>query len=190
MSRKIPARAAGPRAAPPPIELDPRLTIVQAAELHRTMAARLEGNWPVIVDGTRVEEIDTAVLQLLTSLWCTGRERGIACTWWQILVTNGYQDALGLIADVLLAPNDKVWFEDPCYPLARAAFEALGARLVPVRVDAEGVAGSRRRCAGAARATDGGLAFAPKPARCRAIVAAAARAAVLGQRQWRLCRRG
>jgi GntR family transcriptional regulator / MocR family aminotransferase len=65
--------------------------------------------------------------------------RGIACTWWQILVTNGYQDALGLIADVLLAPNDKVWFEDPCYPLARAAFEALGARLVPVRVDAEGL---------------------------------------------------
>lgn len=88
MSKKSPARAAAPRPAPPPIELDPRLTIVQAAELHRTMAARLEGNWPVIIDGTRVEEIDTAVLQLLTSLWCTGRERGIACTW------RGASDAL------------------------------------------------------------------------------------------------
>lgn len=65
--------------------------------------------------------------------------RGIACTWRQILVTNGYQDALGLIAEVLLDPGDKVWFEDPCYPLARAAFEATGARLVPVRVDAEGL---------------------------------------------------
>jgi anti-anti-sigma regulatory factor len=84
----MPARAPSPRAAPPPIELDPRLTIVQAAELHRMMVARLEGNWPFIVDGTRVEEIDTAVLQLLTSLWRTGRERGIACTW------RGASDAL------------------------------------------------------------------------------------------------
>jgi anti-anti-sigma regulatory factor len=88
VSKKIPARAASPRVAPPPIELDARLTIVQAAELHRTMAARLEGSWPVVVDGTRVEEIDTAVLQLLTSLWCTGKERGIACTW------RGASDAL------------------------------------------------------------------------------------------------
>jgi GntR family transcriptional regulator / MocR family aminotransferase len=55
------------------------------------------------------------------------------------VVTNGYQDALGLIAEVLLDPGDKVWFEDPCYPLARAAFEATGATLVPVRVDAEGM---------------------------------------------------
>jgi GntR family transcriptional regulator / MocR family aminotransferase len=65
--------------------------------------------------------------------------RGIACTWRQIVVTNGYQDALGLIAEVLLDPGDKVWFEDPCYPLGRAAFEATGATLVPVRVDAEGL---------------------------------------------------
>jgi anti-anti-sigma regulatory factor len=71
-----------------PIELDPRLTIVQAAALHRTMVAHLEEGRPVVVDGTRVEEIDTAVLQLLTSLWRTGQERGIACTW------HGASDAL------------------------------------------------------------------------------------------------
>ena len=90
MSKKIPARAASPASrAAGAIELDPRLTIVQAAELHRTMLARLDGGWPVIeIDGTRVEEIDTAVLQLLTSLWRTGRERGIACTW------RGASDAL------------------------------------------------------------------------------------------------
>ena len=119
MSRKIPARAAGPRAAPPPIELDPRLTIVQAAELHRTMAARLEGNWPVIVDGTRVEEIDTAVLQLLTSLWCTGRERGIASEVavvssrrWAIVHELG-QEPEPPLADILqkLSPVDLVIVE-------------------------------------------------------------------------------
>jgi GntR family transcriptional regulator / MocR family aminotransferase len=65
--------------------------------------------------------------------------RGIACTWRHIVVTNGYQDALGLIAEVLLDRDDKVWFEDPCYLLARAAFEKAGTRLVPVRVDAEGL---------------------------------------------------
>ena len=65
--------------------------------------------------------------------------RGIACTARQIVVTNGYQDALGLIGGVLLDRGDRVWFEDPCYLLARAAFEMAGARLVPVRVDAEGL---------------------------------------------------
>jgi GntR family transcriptional regulator/MocR family aminotransferase len=65
--------------------------------------------------------------------------RGIACTSRQIVVTNGYQDALGLIAEVLIYPGDKVWFEDPCYTLARAAFEVSSATLVPVRVDAEGL---------------------------------------------------
>ena len=65
--------------------------------------------------------------------------RGITCTSQQILVTNGFQDALGLIADVLLDPNDKVWLEDPCYPLARAALEAAGAKLVPICVDDEGL---------------------------------------------------
>ena len=89
MSKKKTAHAAGPpRREPLPIELDPLLTIVQAAALHRTMVARLEEARPVIVDGTRVEEIDTAVLQLLTSLWRTGQERGIACTW------HGASDAL------------------------------------------------------------------------------------------------
>jgi anti-anti-sigma regulatory factor len=82
VSKKKPAPAASPpRAALPPIELDPRLTIVEAAALHRTMAAHLEGGRPVVVDGSRVEEIDTAVLQLLTSLWRTAQQRGIACTW-------------------------------------------------------------------------------------------------------------
>ncbi len=66
---------------PPRIKLDARLTIVQAAHLHRTLAARLANGGPVVVDGAGVEEIDTAVLQLLTSLWRTSRERGIACTW-------------------------------------------------------------------------------------------------------------
>ncbi|MGB6308080.1 MAG: STAS domain-containing protein [Steroidobacteraceae bacterium] len=89
MTKKKPARAASKRhAPPPPLELEPRLSIVQAAALHRTMLERLERGAPIVIDGTHVEEIDTAVLQLLTSLWRTGRERGVACTW------RGSSDAL------------------------------------------------------------------------------------------------
>ncbi|HKE38781.1 MAG TPA: PLP-dependent aminotransferase family protein [Casimicrobiaceae bacterium] len=65
--------------------------------------------------------------------------RGITCTSQQILITNGYQDALGLISDVLLHGDSKVWLEDPCYPLVRHALEDAGAKLVPIRVDAEGL---------------------------------------------------
>jgi GntR family transcriptional regulator/MocR family aminotransferase len=65
--------------------------------------------------------------------------RGINCTWRQVLITNGYQGALDLIAEVLLNRNDKVWLEDPCYPLARTALEAAGAKLVPIPVDSEGM---------------------------------------------------
>jgi anti-anti-sigma regulatory factor len=66
---------------PAPLQLDSRLTIAQAAELHRALAGRLADGGPVVLDGSRVEEIDTAMLQLLASLWRTARERGIPCAW-------------------------------------------------------------------------------------------------------------
>jgi GntR family transcriptional regulator/MocR family aminotransferase len=65
--------------------------------------------------------------------------RGVRCTAGQILITNGYQDALNLAAGVLLRPGDKVWVEDPGYPPAAEALKAVGAALVPIRVDAEGL---------------------------------------------------
>jgi ABC-type transporter Mla MlaB component len=66
---------------PAPLQLDSRLTIAQAADLHRSLAARLADGGAVVLDGSRVEEIDTAMLQLLASLWRTARERGIPCAW-------------------------------------------------------------------------------------------------------------
>jgi GntR family transcriptional regulator/MocR family aminotransferase len=65
--------------------------------------------------------------------------RGVRCTAGQILITNGYQDALNLVAGVLLQRGDKVWLEDPNYPPASEALKAAGATLVPIRVDAEGL---------------------------------------------------
>lgn len=72
--------------------------------------------------------------------------RGARCTADQVLVTNGAQQALHLIATVLLDPGDVAWLEDPGYVGARMALDAAGARIVPVPVDAHGldIAAGRR----------------------------------------------
>ena len=41
--------------------------------------------------------------------------RDISCSAEQILITAGFQGALGLIVQALLEPDDKVWVEDPGY---------------------------------------------------------------------------
>jgi GntR family transcriptional regulator/MocR family aminotransferase len=56
-----------------------------------------------------------------------------------VLVSHGAQQALDLIARVLIEPGATVAVEEPGYPPAREAFTAHGARVVPVRVDAEGI---------------------------------------------------
>jgi GntR family transcriptional regulator/MocR family aminotransferase len=68
-----------------------------------------------------------------------GATRGVHCTTDQVIVTAGFQGALTLVRQVLLRPGDAVWTEDPGYPLARQALEAGGARIVPIRVDRDGM---------------------------------------------------
>ncbi len=68
-----------------------------------------------------------------------GVARGIRCSSAQVLITAGYQGALSLVRSVLLRPGDPVWMEDPGYFIARQALEAGGARIVPVRVDQDGL---------------------------------------------------
>ncbi|MDR7135500.1 GntR family transcriptional regulator/MocR family aminotransferase [Lysobacter niastensis] len=68
-----------------------------------------------------------------------GFSRGVTCTPQDILVTNGAQQALDLIARVLVEPGCTVAVEDPGYPLAHVLFEAQRARVVAVPVDAQGI---------------------------------------------------
>ena len=68
-----------------------------------------------------------------------GAVRGVRCESSQILVTTGSQQALQLSAQVLLDPKDRVWMEEPGYPGARQAFMTVGAQLIPVRVDHDGI---------------------------------------------------
>ena len=84
-----------------------------------------------------------------------GTFRGLRCEASQIMVTTGSQQGLQCIAQALIDPGDKVWLEDPGYPGARQAFALVGAKLVPVRVDGEGLDVTQ----GIRRARDARLAY-------------------------------
>ncbi|MGX6449620.1 aminotransferase-like domain-containing protein [Patulibacter sp. S7RM1-6] len=56
-----------------------------------------------------------------------------------LLVTSGSQQALTLIAAVMVEPGDRVLVEDPSYLAALQAFQLAGAELVPVPCDGEGL---------------------------------------------------
>lgn len=69
-----------------------------------------------------------------------GLTRAVACEPNDVLVTSGAQQAFDLIARALVIPGETiVAVEDPGYPPMRVPFVAAGARLVPVRVDGEGI---------------------------------------------------
>ncbi|MGH9136209.1 MAG: PLP-dependent aminotransferase family protein, partial [Acidimicrobiales bacterium] len=68
-----------------------------------------------------------------------GTARAVVATADDVTVTNGTQQAIDIVARVLLSPGDRVAVEDPGYPVTRLLFESLGARVVGVPVDGEGL---------------------------------------------------
>ncbi|WP_433302727.1 PLP-dependent aminotransferase family protein [Actinoplanes sp. CA-030573] len=68
-----------------------------------------------------------------------GYARSVRATAGDVVVTNGTQHALDLVARVLLRAGDVVAVEEPGYPPARRLFEAIGCRVAGVPVDEEGL---------------------------------------------------
>lgn len=58
--------------------------------------------------------------------------RGLPTKEEQILVTNGAQQGIGLVASLLLSPGDEVAVEDPTYPGALDLFAQARARFLPL----------------------------------------------------------
>jgi GntR family transcriptional regulator/MocR family aminotransferase len=56
-----------------------------------------------------------------------------------VTITNGTQQALDLITKILIERGDRVAVEDPGYPPAWRLFRAVGARVEPIPLDAEGL---------------------------------------------------
>jgi GntR family transcriptional regulator/MocR family aminotransferase len=71
----------------------------------------------------------------------------VNCVPEQIAIVSGVQEALDLTARLFLNSGDRVCLENPGFPGAAMAFEAVGAKVSAVRVDDEGMelpgAGSR-----------------------------------------------
>ncbi|HWS33816.1 MAG TPA: PLP-dependent aminotransferase family protein [Actinoplanes sp.] len=68
-----------------------------------------------------------------------GVSRSVRTTADDVVITNGTQHALDLLARVLLRPGDVAAVEEPGYPPARRLFTAMGVRVAGVPVDDEGI---------------------------------------------------
>lgn len=67
------------------------------------------------------------------------RSRAVCCTPEQVIIVNGSQQALNLIARLTLNPGDWVAMEEPGYLGARYCFMGQSANLQPIPVNSEGL---------------------------------------------------
>jgi GntR family transcriptional regulator/MocR family aminotransferase len=74
-----------------------------------------------------------------------GAARGVRCSSDQVVVVSGVQQALDLLARLLLKHGDPVWMEDPGYFGATIAFGSVGAQMIPVPLDEQGLSVSAGR---------------------------------------------
>ena len=80
-----------------------------------------------------------------------GRARGVRCAAEQVVIVSGAQQALDILARLLLNPGDEVVVETPGYRDAFTLFQLHGARLVGLPVDEDGLPVGRLPASGRAR---------------------------------------
>lgn len=68
-----------------------------------------------------------------------GRFRAVKCDAGQVVVVSGTQQAINMCLQLLVEPGGTVAMEDPGYFAARRAFQAYGARILPLPVGAGGL---------------------------------------------------
>ncbi|MFD9001512.1 PLP-dependent aminotransferase family protein [Streptomyces sp. NPDC059582] len=103
--------------------------------LHAAFATALE-HLPRHFERHGYDRYGTAELREAVAQWY--QRRGLPTDPDHILITNGAQHALALLARLLLSPRDKVLIDHPTYPHAITAFTEARARLLPVAVTSSG----------------------------------------------------
>jgi len=68
-----------------------------------------------------------------------GSVRSVRSTAQQVVMTTGIHQGIDVAARLLCDPGDTVWVEEPAYWGVRNLLMSLGLRLVPIRVDDEGI---------------------------------------------------
>lgn len=97
----------------------------------------------LVCDAMGHEPLRRAVADYLTT------SRGVKCAAEQVAIVAGAQEALDLTARLFVDPGDRVCMEDPGYPGAASVFEAVGATVVPVDLDNEGMKLDQKKLEGA-----------------------------------------
>jgi GntR family transcriptional regulator / MocR family aminotransferase len=102
----------------------------------RLLARRWRGSWREAMDYGDPGGYRPLREQVAAYL---ARSRAVRCIPEQVVIVNGTQQALDLLARMLLRPGDAVAVEDPGYLAARQVFASYSARLIPMPVDGEGM---------------------------------------------------
>jgi len=75
--------------------------------------------------------------------------RGVRCSFEQVVIVSGVQEALDLTVRLFLNPGDRLCMENPGYIGASCVFEAIGAQVVLAPVDDDGMVLDNRSVRGA-----------------------------------------
>ncbi|QCG94614.1 PLP-dependent aminotransferase family protein [Azospirillum sp. TSA2s] len=67
------------------------------------------------------------------------KRRGIITTIDEVLITSGSNQAIDFLCRTMVAPGDTVLAEEHCYEGALKRFQAAGARVLPMAMDADGI---------------------------------------------------
>lgn len=138
------SRSPGPGAQPPlnsprpfrPCQPDVGLFPLLTWNRMRGRALRSEGRNILHYQASCVAGLPTLRQNVATYL---RDHRGVQCDWHQVVITSGSQQALFLLAMLLLKPREQVYVEDPGYVEARLAWRNAGARIVPGHIDEQGL---------------------------------------------------
>lgn len=114
----------------PAFDLFPRKVWTQLVRRYARNLGRHELTYPDPQGSPKLREAIAAYL---------GVSRGVTCTADEIVITGGFQSAVGLVAQAILPVGGKAWYEDPGYSPIRRALKEIGACPVEVPVDEEGM---------------------------------------------------
>jgi len=113
---------------------------VPDASLFRADDLRASFDWVLAHDGRRALQYGTSEGDPgLRAIAASRVSRRLPTTPDQIQITSGSQEAIYLAALVMLNPGDAILVEEPTYLAAVQAFGLVGARMVSVETDAEGM---------------------------------------------------
>lgn len=124
----------------------PALDLFPVSLWARVAARRLRRAGPALLVGTEplgYPPLQQAVADYLRT------SRGVRCEAGQVAIVSGVQEALDLVARLVVDPGDRVCMEEPGYIGAARVFEAVGATIVPMPVDAQGITLGARSWRGA-----------------------------------------